>query len=136
MNSKQLKIARKQMAIENKRWPKDPISLPVSSWPKVDEPNGDARFAVYRSSDFLIQLFHVKSPSQAMVRMTVNRTTLGMDGDWKGDITWDELQALKHWIGYGDLWAIEIYPPADSTVDVANMRHLWLLYEAPDFGWK
>ena len=31
-------------------------------------------------------------------------------------------------------WVVEILPAAESQVNVANMRHLWLLPEAPAFA--
>ena len=31
---------------------------------------------------------------------------------------------------------LEIYPPDDQVIDVANMRHLWLLDEAPAYAWR
>lgn len=41
-------------------------------------------------------------------------------------ITWDELQAIKEWLFPGRI-ALEVYPPADKVVDVANLRWLWIL---------
>jgi hypothetical protein len=29
-----------------------------------------------------------------------------------------------------------VYPPVDEIVNVANMRHLWLLDEAPPYAWR
>lgn len=41
-------------------------------------------------------------------------------------ITWDELQAIKDHF-WPDRIGIEIYPPHDQIVNVANMRWLWVL---------
>lgn len=41
-------------------------------------------------------------------------------------ITWDELQAIKDWLFPGRI-ALEVYPPKDKIVNVANMRWLWVL---------
>lgn len=41
-------------------------------------------------------------------------------------ITWDELQEIKEWLFPGRI-ALEVYPPADKVVDVANLRWLWVL---------
>ena len=46
------------------------------------------------------------------------------------------LRAQAEMAGYGDQWAIEIYPAEDETVNVANMRHLWLMAEAPSVAWR
>lgn len=91
--------------------------------------------AVFRSRDFLVQIFPA---TESIVRMSVNRTELRQDGRWSDEISWDELQRLKAEAGYGDLDAIEIYPPDKDVVNVANMRHLWIL---PDdlklpFAWR
>lgn len=41
-------------------------------------------------------------------------------------ITWDELQAIKDHFWPGQI-AMEIYPPHNCIVDVAEMRWLWVL---------
>ena len=58
------------------------------------------------------------------------------DGRWKDDITWDELQEIKRQAGYGNQMAVEIYPDDLDIVNVANMRHLWILDEPLPIGWK
>lgn len=40
---------------------------------------------------------------------------------------WSDLQRIKDEIAGPDRVAIEIYPPADSVVDNANMRHIFVL---------
>lgn len=30
----------------------------------------------------------------------------------------------------------EVFPAESDVVNVANMRHLWLLREPPPFGWR
>lgn len=89
-------------------------------------------FEVWRSRDFLVQLFR----DGTAVRITVNRTHQPNGIDWADGITWDELQAIKHEIGHGDEWAAELFPPDDRVINVSNMRHLWLLDEPPAFGWQ
>ena len=88
-------------------------------------------FEVWRSRDFLVQLFD----ESGHIRITVNRTHRPNGKDWAGGISWDELQQIKSEIGRADEWAVEIYPPNDEVVDVAVMRHLWLLPAEPDYGW-
>jgi hypothetical protein len=41
-------------------------------------------------------------------------------------ITWDDLQAIKDHL-WPERIALEIYPPHDSIVDVADIRWLWVL---------
>lgn len=69
------------------------------------------------------------------IRLSVNRTTLGDNGRWVENITWDELQELKRQCGFGDWYAIEVYPRDKDVVNVANMRHLWVLQESLNVGW-
>lgn len=89
-------------------------------------------FEVWRSRDFLVTLFD----EDGHVRVTVNRSHMPNGIDWADGITWDELQAIKHDIGRGELWAVECYPPDDAVINVSNMRHLWLLDEPPAYGWN
>lgn len=100
-------------------------------WPEGHTPTGEPVEA-WRSRDFLAVIWREASGS---VRLSVNRTTLDDDGRWRGDITWDELMAVKRGIGRADQWACEVYPPDDQVVNVANMRHLFLLPEPPAFAW-
>lgn len=88
------------------------------------------------SRRYMVQLFD-EDPFQGIDtrRMSVNRVTLGPDGRWVDGLTWDELQALKAEIGFGDWYGLEIYPRARDLVNVANLRHLWLLAHPLDLGW-
>lgn len=51
-------------------------------------------------------------------------------------ISWDELMTVKREAGLGGQWAVEVYPPDEEVIDVAPMRHLWLLPEAPPYAWS
>ncbi len=86
------------------------------------------------SSRFMVQVFE---PTEGNVgRLTINRVKRdNAVGSWTDGITWDELQRLKAEAGFGDAWAVEVYPPDADLVDVASMRHLWLLADRPPFGW-
>lgn len=89
-------------------------------------------FEVWRSRDFLVALFD----ENGNVRVTVNRTHQPNGIDWADGITWDELEPIKHEIGRGDVWAVELFPADAAVVNVSNMRHLWLLDEPPPYGWN
>lgn len=95
----------------------------------LDHPKQPRR--VWRSNTHLVQEFL----EGERIRITVNRTELAASGRWADGITWDQLERIKSEIGHGDRWAVELYPPDAEVVDVANMRHLWLLTEAPSFAW-
>lgn len=121
---------RRQLERENQNWPVMLKEIPPRDWP-ASTPPGLLR--VLRSRDFLVQIY--SAPAPAIYRLSANRTSL--DGSrWSDLITWDELQRLKREAGYSSMWAVEIYPPDDSAVNVANMRHLWLTLEAPAFAWR
>lgn len=85
------------------------------------------------SRKYLVQLFEQADGAQ---RMSICRTTLDESGHWEDGLTWEELQQIKAEVGFGSAWAVEIYPPEDDVVNVANMRHLWLLSAPLQFGWK
>lgn len=38
--------------------------------------------------------------------------------------------------GLADSWAVEVFPADADVVNVANMRHLWILPDAPAFAWR
>ena len=64
------------------------------------------------------------------------RAAVSVEGDdWAVGISWDSLQDIKRRRGYGDKYAIEIYPREVDIVNVAAMRHLWVLPEPLNIGW-
>lgn len=120
---------RKKLEEENQGWPAYLVQIPENEWPDGFR---EFRMAVWRSSGFLVQIFEPRNGGQ---RMTVSKTfTAG--GTWLDGITWDELQQLKKECGFGDRWAVEIYPPDAEIVNVSNMRHLWILEKHPAFAWR
>lgn len=103
--------------------------LPRDQWPDQNAP----QLRVLRSRDFLVQEFSAEAP--ALVRLSVCRTTLRGDR-WQDGITWDDLQRLKRECGYGDADAIEIFPADVDIVNVANMRHLWVMNGFIACAWR
>jgi len=102
---------------------------------KISAPrHNDQNFiAAYRSKDFLAQIFL----EQHAIRISVNRTELNFHGTgWEDGITWDELQFIKRGCGFGKSTAVEIYPPDTEIINVANIRHIFIVKHAPDFMWK
>jgi len=122
-------IKRKRLDQENQKWPDHLVEIPASDWPSGFS---EVRMSVWRSAEYLVQIFEPKSGGQ---RMTVSRTSVEA-GMWRDGITWDELQLLKRQCGFGDFWAVEIYPADDEIVNVSNMRHLWILAFPPEFAWR
>jgi len=89
--------------------------------------------AVWGSRDYFVTLWR----DQGFERLTINSTTFDHDTQrWADGLDWDTLMRLKDQAGYAHRWAVEVFPPDDEIVDDANMRHLWLLPEAPDYAWR
>lgn len=119
---------RRQLARNNAKLPAHLEGVSREDWPNPNAP----QWAVWRSRDFLVQAFQ---EAGGVMRLSINRTH--MDGDrWADGITWDEVQRLKREAGFGDRWAVEIFPADAEVVNVANVRHIWLLPEAPAFAWR
>lgn len=114
------------MERENKTFPEVLKEIPVH----VGAPGAPVR--AWRSREFLVQQFS----DQDMVRLSINRTHIHPQTFcWVDGITWDDLQRLKSEAGFGDHEAVEIYPPDEYVVDVANIRHLWILPDRLPFSW-
>lgn len=127
---------RRQLERDNEKWPERLADLPSSVWARMELPDARAprRIRVARSRLFLAQVFYGEHPA-VLVRISVNRTSVGPDGDWQDGITWDELQQIKHELGYGAKDAVEVYPADDSVHNVANLRHLFVLADPLPFKW-
>lgn len=88
---------------------------------------------VYQNSHFLVQVF---DEPNSIKRLSVCSTQLARNGRWKDGISWEDLQAIKAAVGFADLDAVEIYPAQSDIVNVANMRHLWVLPDRIDYAWR
>ena len=127
------RIFRRQMKHENSQWPETLCEIPSQKWPDISAMKKPP-FQVWRSRDFLVQIY---AEDNNIVRMSICRTSLDMNEErWQDGITWDDLQRLKRECGYHDRDAVEIYPRDYDIVNVANMRHLWILPEKLTFGWR
>lgn len=125
-HQRRAEIARQRKHIA--QYPKRLTRLPRTEWPESDPVPSQ----VWVSQQFLVQLVHEPNAW----RISVNRTALGRDGRWADGITWDELQAIKREIGFGDNYAVEVYPRDIDAVNVANMRHLWVPMGEGPVGWR
>lgn len=124
--------ALKCMDRENKKFPVDRlVEIPREEWPVKQH----AKLRrVLRCRDFLVQVF---IEPDGVLRLSVQRCAFDRSsGRWVDGITWDDLQHLKTLSGYGELTAVELYPPDNEMVNVANLRHLWILPIAPAFMWR
>jgi hypothetical protein len=91
---------------------------------------------VWHSRKFLVQMFD-EEPFQGIDtrRISVCRVTLKNDGAWEEGLSWEELMQIKREIGFEDWYGLEIFPRDVDIVNVANMRHLWLLALPLSIGW-
>lgn len=131
MNKIVTREMRRALERENARQSAVLQIVPMSTWPDVSGMT-QKPIAVFRSRDFIVQTF---DEGVGITRLSIARTTMRPDGRWDDGITWDELQGIKRQIGFGDCQAVEIFPRDRDLVNVANMRHLWVLREPLDFGW-
>ena len=122
---------RWQLERDKAKQPKELQEVPREQWPQVIRDTELLR--VLRSRDFLVQEFLARLP--AIVRLSVCKTSLAGDR-WKDGISWDDLQRIKRECGYGNRDAIEIYPADVDVVNVANMRHLWIMAESIECAWR
>ncbi|KFA99456.1 DUF7694 domain-containing protein [Vibrio sp. ER1A] len=99
------------------------------SWPIKHAEN---LIRVFLSKNFLVQVY---DEGEGVYRLSISSTKV-QGSRWADGITWDELQAIKNAVGYGKMVAVEVFPENANVVNVANMRHLWVLPEPPAFMWR
>jgi hypothetical protein len=129
MNRQARRAAAKSLAARQASEPETMTPVPPERWPSFQ--GSAVPVEVWLSRRFLAVVYR----DGGFLRLSVNRAELGRNG-WAAEITWDELQAVKREIGRGEQWAVEVYPADSGLVNVANMRHLWLLDGAPDYAWN
>src|SRR5690348_1630790 len=121
----------RQLREDSKRWPETLRAVPRETWP-ITPASHEKPIELWRSRRFLVQIYEPKSGAQ---RMTIC-TTEPIGSTWRDGITWDDIQLLKAECGRAESWAVEIFPAKNEIVNVANMRHVWLLPNAPEFAWR
>ena len=122
--------AKDYLKAQNSLQPNELEKVPKGLWPSQPENLQE----VWRSREFLVMIFDSGDES-AVERMSIIRTVIEGNG-WKDMITWDEIQKLKGECGRGPKWAVEVFPADGEVVNVANMRHLWIVPECPGFAWR
>lgn len=84
----------------------------------------------------VLSLHGDQAVKDGVLRLSINRTQLGENGRWLDGITWDDIQGIKSQLGFSEYCAVEIFPPRGDLVDVANVKHIWVLKEPPPFMWR
>lgn len=105
--------------------------VPHCYWPG-DTPDTIAE--VWLSSVAMVQVHVDRVGQEEVVRLSILSPFKFIDGDG-GVFSWETLQQLKRECGYGDHDAVEVYPRDCDVVNVANMRHLFLIDGLP-FVWR
>jgi hypothetical protein len=124
---------RRELERQNAKLPRELQPIPRHEWPATQHHGAILR--VWRSRGFLVQEY--AEPAPVLVRLSVLRTTLdAKTGRWVDSITWDQLQDIKAQCGYAGRDAVEVYPRERDTVNVANLRHLWVMREPLAFAWR
>jgi hypothetical protein len=124
---------RRQLARDNAKLPSALVEIPPHEWPEIT-PTGLVK--VFRSRNFLVQVYEAEH-LDGYRRLSICRSAIDTEsGRWKENITWDELQQLKREAGYGDIDAVEVFPADRDVVNVANMRHLFLMESPLSFAWR
>lgn len=125
--------ARKQMEEANKKYPKDQmVRLPHDAWPEAAQMDNPPR-EVWRSREFFVMVFDDKN---GFTRISACRAMIDDEGRWMDGITWDELFMIKCAVGFAHSDCVEVFPAMHDLVNVANMRHLWVMEDPIPYKWK
>jgi hypothetical protein len=124
---------RRQLERDNAKQPAVLEPVPGSLWPASTWNMAHPPFEVWRSRFYLVQGFRENG---GVIRLSVCKTQVEDDGRLVDGLAWDELQEIKRQVGYGDAYAIEVYPRDKDIVNVANMRHLWVMPAQLPIGWR
>lgn len=127
---------RREMTRLNAKVPLLLEEIPSHDWPGFYSISTSGKHLVrlMRSRHWLVQIYANEHPL-VLARLSVNRTKI--DGDqWQEGIQWQDLMGLKAECGYAFYDAVEVFPNMLDIVNVANMRHLWVLREKLPFAWR
>ncbi len=123
-----LREKRKFLERDNRNYSNFLEKIPEHLWPMAIP----SLMHVYRSNKFLVQVYR----EARGFRVTICRARIKPEsGAWDDGVSWEEIQEIKRGIGFGDFYAIEVYPRDADIVNVANLRHIWVLATPLDIGW-
>jgi hypothetical protein len=99
--------------------------------------NGPTSAYVDRSNGWCIQIDENSTPGcdgtpwEGTIRVAVKHTKAktpaqAMRRGYDLPVTWDDMQAIKDHF-WEERIAVEVFPPKDKIVDVADMRWMWVL---------
>jgi hypothetical protein len=114
------------------KWPEHLSRMPKATWPP-GFPAGVSE--VWRSRELIVQVYPEAQPG-VICRLSIAGTTLDDTLEYTTEFTWEQLQRIKATVGYGTFDAVEIYPADEDAVNIANMRHLWVMARPVEFAWR
>lgn len=120
-------------ALDRSRLSRWMVQVPREEWPQGPDLIAK-RIAVWASRDFLCVVATLDA-HPGVLWLSINRTRRAL-GRWRDGISWDELMQVKRECGYGEAFAVECYPEDSQVVNVANLRHLFVMPERLPFAWK
>lgn len=92
----------------------------------------DALLKVYQSRKFRVRIWDEAAHPTVKCRISIERIDYAGGQRQQDGISWDELQDIKNKVGFADYCAVEVFPPENRVINLANARHLWVLHEYPD----
>ena len=97
--------------------PENDPNLPYSSHPQdIDK--------IYRSKKYTVIVWNVPAGK----KLSISRNEWDSHTNrYKDGITWDEIMEIKRQVGFGEQNAVEFYPPDSQVINIANVRHIWIL---------
>lgn len=87
----------------------------------------------YVSKRYFVQLYQEDNKP---LRISIIRNKVNVSMEWEDNLTWEEIQGIKDDIGFKNYDCVEVYPAHDNIVNVANMRHIWVMDKLLPFSWK
>lgn len=135
MNRKQRKAYMREVHAYLRTLPEELRPVPAHEFPTFDVQPFPVK--AWRSRKYLVQAYEENSTDYpGLIRLSICRSTPTLEGgSWIDGLTWDELQAIKREIGYGEWYGVEVFPADKDFINVANFRHLWLLPKPLSIGW-
>ena len=135
VTTRELNQARVALAQYNRMFPETMREIARADWPEeFSRLKSCPAERVWRSREFLAVLY--VEPGKIARRLSVCRTRINDRGDYEDGISWDDLMRVKSQCGFADVDAVEMYPRDRDVVNVANLRHLWILPEPSDLVWR
>jgi hypothetical protein len=113
--------------------------IPRDRWPPCF--SGESQLQAWESQAYLVQHYRAAPFNGiACTRLSASWFPVVKEKQWAAGwlwpdpLSWSQIQAIKREV-LGDLFAVEIYPPDEDVVDLANTRHLFVFAEPLALGW-